>query len=192
MAGEKAPKVGLRHLRAECAVVLALAPSFAALLVALLVFGAGQSVVDVAMNLSGAANERALGRTILPLFHASFSVGTVLGAGLGSLTLALLEPRFGSSDAALLAMLILAAAWLGSAAGRMVQSKLGMFVLSVLGGVLVAAGTVGGTMGIEELVVGHHPVASGRLMFSFVLVFTHLLLLGVSLADRRSPAQVER
>ena len=39
------------------------------------------------MSLSGAANERALGRSILPLLHASFSLGTVLGAALGSLLL---------------------------------------------------------------------------------------------------------
>jgi fucose permease len=40
---------------------------------------------DVAMNLSGAVNERILGRTIMPVFHAFFSFGTMLGAGLGAL-----------------------------------------------------------------------------------------------------------
>ena len=67
--------------------VVAFAPSLPALVVLLAVFGAGTSIVDVAMNLSGAANERAIGRTIMPLFHASFSLGTVAGAGLGSLLL---------------------------------------------------------------------------------------------------------
>ena len=33
------------------------------------------------MNVEGAANERALGRTVMPLFHALFSGGTILGAG---------------------------------------------------------------------------------------------------------------
>lgn len=51
----------------------------------LIVFGIGYSITDVAMNVSGAANERALGRAIMPVFHAFFSVGTVLGAGLGVL-----------------------------------------------------------------------------------------------------------
>jgi hypothetical protein len=37
------------------------------------------------MNLSGAANERATGRTLMPLFHAMFSLGTVAGAGFGAL-----------------------------------------------------------------------------------------------------------
>ncbi|MHA6693748.1 MFS transporter [Homoserinimonas sp. A520] len=48
------------------------------------VFGAGMSVCDVAMNLSGAVNERALGRTIMPIFHAFFSFGTMIGAGVGA------------------------------------------------------------------------------------------------------------
>jgi cyanate permease len=37
------------------------------------------------MNVEGAANERALGRTVMPLFHAAFSGGTMAGAGLGAL-----------------------------------------------------------------------------------------------------------
>jgi MFS family permease len=67
--------------------VVAFAPNLPALIVLLAVFGAGTSIVDVAMNLSGAANERAIGRMIMPLFHASFSLGTVAGAGLGALLL---------------------------------------------------------------------------------------------------------
>src|SRR5690606_9787912 len=35
---------------------------------ALALFGAGTSTCDVAMNLSGAVNERALGHTIMPVF----------------------------------------------------------------------------------------------------------------------------
>ncbi|MCU1570234.1 MAG: major facilitator superfamily 1 [Naasia sp.] len=51
----------------------------------LLVFGAGSGLCDVAMNVSGAANERVIGRAIMPLFHAMFSAGTVLGVGIGAL-----------------------------------------------------------------------------------------------------------
>ena len=51
----------------------------------LTVFGFGNGMCDVAMNVAGAANERALGRTIMPLFHALFSGGTVLGVGIGAL-----------------------------------------------------------------------------------------------------------
>jgi fucose permease len=70
-------------------VAASVAPSFGLLLLGLIVFGVGFSTVDVAMNLSGAANERAIGRSIMPLYHAAFSLGTVLGAAVGALTLLL-------------------------------------------------------------------------------------------------------
>ena len=60
-------------------------PSFAVTFAGLLVFGAASGITDVAMNVSGAANERALGRAIMPVFHAFFSFGTMIGAGLGAL-----------------------------------------------------------------------------------------------------------
>ena len=52
-------------------------------------YGVGIGSWDVAMNVEGAAVERRLGRTIMPRFHAGFSLGTVLGAGLGAATVAL-------------------------------------------------------------------------------------------------------
>ncbi len=53
--------------------------------VALVAFGMGTGVWDAAMNIEGAAVEQALGRAIMPRFHAGFSLGTMLGAGLGAL-----------------------------------------------------------------------------------------------------------
>jgi fucose permease len=47
--------------------------------------GLGSATWDVAMNVEGAAVERRLNRTIMPRFHAGFSLGTVVGAGLGAL-----------------------------------------------------------------------------------------------------------
>ena len=52
--------------------------------VGLVLAGAGNSAWDVAMNVEGADVERRLGRTIMPRFHAGFSLGTVLGAGMGA------------------------------------------------------------------------------------------------------------
>jgi MFS family permease len=60
-------------------------PSSLLVFIGLTIFGAGLSLTDVAMNVSGAANERALGRTIMPIYHAFFSFGTMIGAGLGAL-----------------------------------------------------------------------------------------------------------
>ncbi|SBT42112.1 MFS transporter [Micromonospora narathiwatensis] len=50
----------------------------------LFAFGYGSGTCDVAMNVEGAAVEKRLGRTILPRFHAAWSLGTVAGAGIGA------------------------------------------------------------------------------------------------------------
>lgn len=51
----------------------------------LALFGLGIGVWDAAMNLEGAAVEQQLGRSIMPRFHAGFSFGTMIGAGLAAL-----------------------------------------------------------------------------------------------------------
>jgi len=56
---------------------------------ALALFGFGVGSLDVMMNVEGAAAERAIGRTLMPLMHACFSLGTVLGA-IGGATAAVL------------------------------------------------------------------------------------------------------
>ncbi|GIZ98427.1 MFS transporter [Tsukamurella sp. TY48] len=53
---------------------------YALTLLPLILVGLSHGVTDVCMNLSGAENERALGRTVMPAFHAAFSLGTVAGA----------------------------------------------------------------------------------------------------------------
>lgn len=59
--------------------------SFAVVLIGLMLFGLGNGSVDVMMNVEATAIEQQSGKTILPLFHAFFSFGTVIGAGLGAL-----------------------------------------------------------------------------------------------------------
>ncbi len=58
--------------------------SFGVVIAGLALFGIANSVCDVAMNVEGAGVERRMGRTIMPWFHASWSLGTVAGAGLGA------------------------------------------------------------------------------------------------------------
>lgn len=53
--------------------------------VGLMIFGLGFGTTDVSMNVAGAASERALGRTVMPIFHAMYSLGTLTGAALGVL-----------------------------------------------------------------------------------------------------------
>ncbi|MEV4657243.1 MFS transporter [Micromonospora sp. NPDC049301] len=60
------------------------AGSFAVVAVGLVAFGYGSGACDVAMNVEAAAVERRLGRTIMPRFHAAWSLGSVAGAALGA------------------------------------------------------------------------------------------------------------
>lgn len=62
-----------------------LASSFPIAFAGLAIFGFAAGITDVAMNVSGAVNERTMRRNIMPIFHAFFSFGTMLGAGLGAL-----------------------------------------------------------------------------------------------------------
>jgi fucose permease len=52
--------------------------------VGLFAYGFGTGTWDVAMNVDGAAVERELGRSIMPRFHACWSLGTFTGAGVGA------------------------------------------------------------------------------------------------------------
>ncbi|TFB49972.1 MFS transporter [Cryobacterium tagatosivorans] len=61
-----------------------LLPSAAFVFAGLALVGIGLGAVDVIMNVEGAAAERAIGKTLMPLMHACFSLGTVVGALLGS------------------------------------------------------------------------------------------------------------
>jgi MFS family permease len=73
-----------------CAVLplLALAPTLPALVTTLVLFGASNGSMDVAMNTQGVAVERRYGRPILNSFHACYSLGALAGALLGGLVAA--------------------------------------------------------------------------------------------------------
>ncbi|WP_166880508.1 MFS transporter [Salinibacterium sp. ZJ450] len=49
----------------------------------LVLFGFGNACLDIMMNVDGGAIEVKSGKTLLPLFHSFFSVGTVIGAAFG-------------------------------------------------------------------------------------------------------------
>lgn len=54
----------------------------------LAVYGVGTAVWDAAMNIEGAAVEQRLGRTVMPRYHAGFSLGTVVAAAVSALVAA--------------------------------------------------------------------------------------------------------
>ena len=69
-----------------------LAWSLWSLWLVLFCWGATVGALDVAMNSQGVRVERAYRRPVLSSFHAAFSAGTLLGAGLGSVAAALGTP----------------------------------------------------------------------------------------------------
>jgi fucose permease len=58
--------------------------SYAVVWIGFAIYGFATGLCDVAMNVEGAAVERVLDRNIMPWFHASWSLGSVLGAGIGA------------------------------------------------------------------------------------------------------------
>ncbi|MGY5483719.1 MFS transporter [Paenibacillus sp. ALE2] len=52
--------------------------------VGLVIFGGGYGTAEVALNVEGSAVENQLNKTLLPAFHGSFSLGTLVGAVIGS------------------------------------------------------------------------------------------------------------
>ena len=103
IAGRVAHRIGAPNaVRAGSALALpglAMAALFAgaaapllAVAAGLFLFGLGVGIWDVAQNLEGTVVERALGRAIMPWFHAAFSLGTVFGAGIGALATYLAVP----------------------------------------------------------------------------------------------------
>ena len=95
LAGPLAGRIGTRRacLLGVAAVTLGyiglvgayLAGSVPLMAVVLAFCSMGVGTWDVAMNLEGAIVERGLGRSIMPVYHAAFSGGTVAGAALGAL-----------------------------------------------------------------------------------------------------------
>jgi len=64
-------------------------PNGLVLFVALAVWGLAIGGLDVTMNTQGVSVERRYGRSVLSSFHAAFSLGALLGAGVGSAATAL-------------------------------------------------------------------------------------------------------
>jgi len=77
--------------------ILAVAPTAAALGFTLLIFGAALGALDVAMNVHAVEVEHGADRLLLSGFHAQFSIGGFLGAGLIAMLLSLGADPFAST-----------------------------------------------------------------------------------------------
>ena len=59
------------------------------LAVAFVLVGFGIGLLDVLINVEGAAVEQAVGRTVMPMMHAAWSIGAAAGSGIGAVCAAL-------------------------------------------------------------------------------------------------------
>src|SRR5882672_2501881 len=117
IAGRIVGRLGARNAAVLAALVMSLMlasalefPSVAALLLAMLIFGASMSLFDVSINTEGSELESLSGRAIMSNLHGMFSVGGMTGAALASYMLDIgVAPRlqlFGISSAIAIAALI--------------------------------------------------------------------------------------
>ncbi|MFC0055113.1 MFS transporter [Streptomyces actinomycinicus] len=99
LTGRLCRRYGSHPVTVVCMVVLALSValpplthSAPALGAVLLLFGAGYGGVNVAFNSAAVDLVAALRKPVMPSFHAAFSLGGMVGAGLGGLAAGVLSP----------------------------------------------------------------------------------------------------
>ncbi|MEV8552203.1 MFS transporter [Streptomyces glaucescens] len=99
LTGRLCRRFGNHQVTVACAVLLSLSValpplthSALALGAVLLVFGAAYGGINVAFNSAAVELVAALRRPVMPSFHAAFSLGGMIGAGLGALVAGALSP----------------------------------------------------------------------------------------------------
>ncbi|MGA4843513.1 MFS transporter [Streptomyces sp. G45] len=117
LTGRLCTRFGSHPVTVGCGVLLSLSValpplthSAPALGLVLLLFGAGYGGISVAMNSAAVDLVRALRRPVMPSFHAAFSLGGMLGAGLGGLVAGQLSATRHLLGLAVLGLLVTAAA----------------------------------------------------------------------------------
>ncbi|MFD0436631.1 MFS transporter [Streptomyces chartreusis] len=117
LTGRLCRRYGSHQVTVACAVLLSLSValpplthSVLALGAVLLIFGAAYGGINVAFNSAAVDLVTALRRPIMPSFHAAFSLGGMVGAGLGGLVAGALSPTVHLAGLAVVGLLVTAAA----------------------------------------------------------------------------------
>ncbi|MFI9803847.1 MFS transporter [Streptomyces sp. NPDC052301] len=117
LIGRLCRRYGSHPVTVVCAVLLSLSVtlpplthSAAALGAVLLLFGAAYGGINVAFNSAAVDLVAALHRPVMPSFHAAFSLGGMIGAGLGGLVAGVLSPTRHLLGLALIGLLVTAVA----------------------------------------------------------------------------------
>ncbi|MBW8699183.1 Inner membrane protein YbjJ [Streptomyces sp. MBT84] len=117
LIGRLCRRYGSHPVTVVCAVLLSLSValpplthSALALGLVLLVFGAAYGAINVAFNSAAVDLVAALRRPVMPSFHAAFSLGGMVGAGLGGLVAGSLSPTRHLLGLTVIGLLVTAAA----------------------------------------------------------------------------------
>lgn len=117
LTGRLCRRFGSHRMTVICGVLLSLSVtlpplthSALALGAVLLVFGSAYGGINVAFNSAAVDMVAALRRPVMPSFHAAFSLGGMVGAGLGGLVAGSLSPTRHLSGLAVIGLLVTAAA----------------------------------------------------------------------------------
>jgi MFS family permease len=196
LVGALVSRFGSRRVVGASALVLAvsllmpaLAPSLLLLVPALVLLGAANGGLDVAMNAQAVAVERGYGRPIMSSFHAAWSFGGLAGAALGGLLASLgIGPLPHFSVVAVLAAIAFAGAYgtlLPSRAdaseegtpafARPTRALLGLGIISFC--VLLGEGAMGDWSAVyldDTLSTGPGFAAAGYAAFSLCMAFGRL------------------
>jgi len=89
-------------------IAISITQSTALAYIALFINGIIFGCLDIMMNVSGARIERELGRSIMPSLHGYFSLGSLLGAGVATASIALHIPSIWHFSVVSVAILVLA------------------------------------------------------------------------------------
>ncbi|PNG20502.1 MFS transporter, partial [Streptomyces cahuitamycinicus] len=117
LTGRLCRRFGNHRVTVVCAVLLSLSVALPPLThsaltlgLVLLLFGAAYGGINVAFNSAAVELVAALGRPVMPSFHAAFSLGGMVGAGLGGLLAGVLSPTRHLVLLTLVGLLVTAAA----------------------------------------------------------------------------------
>jgi predicted MFS family arabinose efflux permease len=212
IVGALVSRLGSRRVVGTAALLLsvsllmpALAPNLPFLMLALVMLGAANGGLDVAMNAQAVAVERGYGRPIMSSFHAAWSFGGLAGAALGGLSASQgIGPLPHFSAVAVLCAIAFVVAY-GSllpsradaseegapAFARPTRALLGLGIISFC--VLLGEGAMGDWSAVyldDTLKTGPGFAAAGYAAFSLSMAFGRLF--GDRLTERLGPATLVR
>jgi MFS family permease len=118
IAGAQIARFGSRRVAQVTAVfllpsllTLTLSPNIVTAAISIFLFGGFMGAMDVSMNANAVAVEQSMRRAIMSSCHAFWSLGGLIGAGLGGLLIAHFGVLWHAGIATLLAAIVLALAW---------------------------------------------------------------------------------